>query len=435
MSSIGPARGELAQDEPAQNALAQDEPADSEPAQDEQPQLGQLQRHWDLVVVGARLSGALTAHALAPQARSVLLVDRSGPQSFWPQQVTWDRQGVLAWQDLGLLDTVLACGAPKLRGHVRRTLDAEVEYPYPADDEHCYRMSVPREVLDPALAARAAEHPATTLVRPATATALLEQGRVTGVRVSHQGRSQDVTADLVVFADGRLSRNVARIGAGTYAELTSPWTALLGYFADLPLPADRVFYARQPGSMLIVTPCGPALWCVAVAMHARLLAAHGVQPKQLYARVVEADPRIGPAVAAGRQVTPIGGAGGLRMLRRPMTGPGWVLVGDSGYHLDPMSALGTHAVLTTVRLLRDRVRALGRISPHPADYDGLTRRRDDELSGAWTLTEQIISSYAPRPQSLRQARLLATDPAAVQNLLRTQMGLPVQPSVPLAGVS
>jgi 2-polyprenyl-6-methoxyphenol hydroxylase-like FAD-dependent oxidoreductase len=380
--------------------------------------------HWDLVVVGARIAGALTAHALAPYARSVLLLDRSGPGTYWPQQLSWDRPDNLLWRDLGLTGTVLASGAPRLRGHTRRTMDVTVEYRYPRDDEHCYRMSVPREVLDPALAARAAAWPNVTLLRRAKVTDVVREGdRVTGVRFRYQGTQHEVRCGLAVFADGRTSRNAVRLDAAPYRTEPSPWTGLLSYYQGLSLPGDQIYYSRQPGSMLIVTPCGPSLWCVATGLHQALIAQRGEHPARTYARTAGADPVIGPTLTAGRRVTPIGGAGKLRMYRRPMAGPGWCLVGDAGYHLDPMSALGARAVLTTVKLLRDRVAAIGGISADPGAYQGLTEQRDALLAAEWEFTERILNSYAPDVKGIERARWLAANPAAVQADLRTRMGL------------
>lgn len=385
---------------------------------------GPIAPHWDLVVVGARIAGALTAHALAPYARSVLLLDRSGPDAYWPQQLSWDRPDNLLWHELGLTDTVLACGAPRLRRHTRRTMDVTVEYRYPRDDEHCYRMSVPREVLDPALAARAADWPNVTLLRRAKVTGVARDGgRVTGIRFGYQGARHEVHCGLAVFADGRTSRNAARLDAAPYRTEPSPWTGLLSYYQDLPLPGDQVYYSRQPGSMLIVTPCGPSLWCVATALHQALIAQRGEHPSRTYARTASADSVIGPALTAGRRITPIGGAGKLRMHRRPMEGPGWCLVGDAGYHLDPMSALGARAALTTVKLLRDRVAATGEIPADPDAYRGLTEQRDALLAAEWEFTGRILNSYAPDASGIERARWLAANPAAVEADLRTRMGL------------
>ena len=244
-----------------------------------------IARHWNLVVVGARLAGALTAYALAPYARSVLLLDRGGASAYWPQQLSWDRPDNLVWQELGLTETVLACGAPKLRGHTRRTMDVTVDYHYPRDDEHCYRMSVPREVLDPALAAHAASRANVTLLRQAKVTDVLRDGgRVSGVRFRRQGTEHEVRCDLVVLADGRTSRNADRVGAVPYLTIASPWTGLLSYYRDLPLPDDRIRYSRQAGSMVIVTPCGPALWCVAAGLHQALIGRRGEHPARTYVR-------------------------------------------------------------------------------------------------------------------------------------------------------
>ncbi|HEX4728878.1 MAG TPA: FAD-dependent oxidoreductase, partial [Jatrophihabitans sp.] len=97
--------------------------------------------HWDVVVVGGRIAGASTAWALAPYADRVLVVDACRPGSFWPQQATWDRSGNLLWSDLGLLDTVLGCGAPRTFGHGFRADGELVEHDYPQQDEHSYRMT------------------------------------------------------------------------------------------------------------------------------------------------------------------------------------------------------------------------------------------------------------------------------------------------------
>ncbi|HEY6797965.1 MAG TPA: FAD-dependent monooxygenase [Kineosporiaceae bacterium] len=391
-----------------------------------------------VVVVGARLSGAVTAHALAPWSGDVLLVERTVPGRFWPQQVTWDRRDNLLWAGLGLLDTVLGCGAPRLRGHTRRTMDSGpdgapdvvVECRYPDDDEYCYRMSIAREVLDPALAARAAQHGNVQLLRPARVVCpLLDGGRVRGVVVEHQGVRAEVPATLVVLADGRRSRLPGQVGAHAYDTVASPWSAMLAYHRGLPLPADHTWYTRRPGSMLIVTPTGPDQWCVAAALHADLIAGQGGHPVRVYHRTVAADPVAGPAVAAGTAMTPVGGATRLGMHRRPMAGPGWCLVGDSGLHLDPMSALGGHAALVTAQLLQARVADLGGVSADPTHYADLTTRRDALLRGDWEATRRIISSYQPAPEAVERARRLAGDPAALDADVRARMGLPARAPV------
>ncbi|GAB3136657.1 NAD(P)/FAD-dependent oxidoreductase [Micromonospora sonneratiae] len=346
--------------------------------------------HWEVVVVGGRIAGASTAWALAPYAERVLVVDASRASTFWPQQSTWDRTGNLAWSELGLLDTVLACGAPRTYGDTYRVGDDVVEREYPREDEYSYRMSVSREVLDPALLTAAQSRGNVTVLRPAKARDIaIDDGRVRGVTIQHGGIDSEVTCDLLILADGRLSRNAERVGATAYRVVESPWFALLAYYENLPLPTDRSYFSLQDRSVLISTPCGDKQWCIALDLHQSLIDEIGQHPVRSYDRMVRADPRLGPAIVAGRRTTSIGGAGRMRMMRRPMSGPGWCLVGDTGYHLDPVTAQGTRAALVTARILRDRIAAAGRVSG--ADLTGLTDERDAALEEDWAYTEQIVA--------------------------------------------
>lgn len=71
-----------------------------------------------------------------------------------------------------------------------------------------------------------------------------------------------------------------------------------------------------------------------------------------------------------------------------MSGPGWCLVGDAGYHLDPVTAQGTRAAVVTARILRDRIAGVGRVAG--TDLTGLTDERDAALDADWAYTEQIV---------------------------------------------
>lgn len=349
--------------------------------------------HYSVVVAGGRVAGAVTAWALAPYAESVLVVDASQATSFWPQQATWDRAGNLLWSDLGLLDTVLACGAPRTYGHTLRVDDDVAEHDYPQQDGYSYRMTLPREVLDPALLRAAESRGNVTVLRPARVSDLSVSaitgggGRVRGVTVRQGGVDRQVGCDLLVLADGRLSRNADRLGAEPYRVVPSPWVALLAYWEDLPLRPDRGYFSSQPGSLAISTPCGPRQWCVSTDMHQRLIDESGGHPARQYARIIAEDPHLGPAVRQGRQVSKLGGAGKLRMQRRPMSGPGWCLVGDAGYHLDPVTARGTKSALTAARILRDRVAEIGGIDG--GRLGGLTEQRDAELEADWLVAEEL----------------------------------------------
>src|SRR5262245_58003630 len=76
--------------------------------------------HHDVVVVGARAAGAATARLLASMGHDVVVVDRALFPSDTISTHQLARTGVVALSRWGLLDDVLASGAPAIR-HVSFT--------------------------------------------------------------------------------------------------------------------------------------------------------------------------------------------------------------------------------------------------------------------------------------------------------------------------
>ena len=74
-----------------------------------------LQAGYDVVVVGARAAGAATAMLLTRMGHSVVVVDRADLPSDTISTHQIARTGVVALRRWGLLDQVLASGAPALR--------------------------------------------------------------------------------------------------------------------------------------------------------------------------------------------------------------------------------------------------------------------------------------------------------------------------------
>ena len=71
--------------------------------------------HHDVIVVGARCAGAATAMLLAERGHDVLVVDRAVLPSDTISTHSIARGGIVQLQRWGLLDDVLASGAPPIR--------------------------------------------------------------------------------------------------------------------------------------------------------------------------------------------------------------------------------------------------------------------------------------------------------------------------------
>lgn len=381
-------------------------------------------RYADVVVIGARIAGAAAAWSLAPYAGDVLLLERSAPGVFWPQAASWDRHANLLWHELGLTETVLGCDAPSIRGHIFQTGKSVINYNYPDDDQHCYRMCIEREKLDSSLVGKALSRGNVRLLRGARASRVLtEEGQAVGVAYRHGGHDYEVRASLVVLADGRVSRTADSLGIGAYEEHPSPWSSFMYYCEGVRMPPERAYYSRQTGTLAVLAPCGPTTWCASASIHRELVRRTGQSQIALFHQALDHDPLIGPALIGSRRVSPVGGAGKLVLRRRPMAGPGWCLLGDCGYFLDPLTALGTRAALTAVRLLRDQVIRVGSLRAEEL-HQGLTQLRDAQLDAGWERTVRAVGHCEIPAAQLSRAEAQAADPAVCDAVMREQMGLP-----------
>jgi 2-polyprenyl-6-methoxyphenol hydroxylase-like FAD-dependent oxidoreductase len=145
---------------------------------------------FDVIIVGARVAGSLTAALLGRHGWRVLLLDRNGFPSDtlsthffrWPALEVFRRAGVF--------DEVHATGAPPLRNYLN-DLDDHV-FTEPVTGEHGleYSLCVRRIALDEILLRRAGREGTVEVRERTTVRGLLRDGqRVVGVRASREGRN------------------------------------------------------------------------------------------------------------------------------------------------------------------------------------------------------------------------------------------------------
>ena len=196
----------------------------------------------DIVVVGARCAGAATALLLARLGYDVALVDRAHFPSDTLSTHAIARGGVVQLQRWGLLDAVLTAGVPAIRQVSFHTDSMEMSrrVKHTAGVDH---LIAPRRYLLDTLLVEAATAAGARLYEGTTVTSLLRDpsGRVTGVRTrASDGSETELSARLVVGADGLRSRTARDVGAVALIESTSPSGTFYAYFAGLDAGRLRV---------------------------------------------------------------------------------------------------------------------------------------------------------------------------------------------------
>ena len=185
----------------------------------------------DVVVVGARCAGAATAMLLARAGRDVLVVDRGTFPSDTISTHALARGGVVQLERWGLLDRLVATGAPRLR-RVEFHAGGDPIVRYVKDRYGVDFLVAPRRhVLDPLLQAAAVEDGA-RLRTGVTVSGVVhdDAGRVVGVRAGDDAGPLEIRARHVVGADGLKSRIARSVGAEIVEHHDSHSSAHYRYF-------------------------------------------------------------------------------------------------------------------------------------------------------------------------------------------------------------
>lgn len=349
----------------------------------------------DVVVVGARVAGAATAMLLARRGLDVLVLDRgeSGDDTLSTHALM--RAGVLQLDRWGLLEAVKAAGTPPIRRTTFHYGDSVVEIPIVPSQGVDALYAPRRTVLDPIVVAAARDAGATVLSR----TRLVglgrdATGRVDGVVIERDGRTETVGAKMVVGADG-INSTVARlVDAPIDRQLPHAAGTIYGYWAGLPL--DGYHWYFRPGVSAGVIPTNDGAFAVSVTLPGdrfRRDARGAVGVARTFREVVgEVSPVLARQIGAAQPLAGLRGFPGAPGRLRRATGPGWALVGDAGYFKDPITAHGISDAFRDAELVaRAIVAGEGALAGYQATRDALSEEllqvTDRIAAFDWTLDE------------------------------------------------
>ena len=330
---------------------------------------------YDAIVVGARVAGAATAMLLARRGMRVLVVDRARHGSDTLSTHALMRPALMQLQRWGLLDAVIASGAPAIRRAVFHYPDERLAL----DVEPLYaprRTVLDAIVVDAAIGAGAEVRFGTVvddLLRD-------DSGRVIGV----SGEDFAAHADIVIGADGIRSAVAQLANAETTHEAHEGGACVYAYFRGLEAEGYEWVYGDRVASGIIPTNDGEA--CVFVGGSA-LRFRRDVLPdlESGFAQILlESSPAVAERVLSSERTTRFRGFAGVRGYYRKPFGPGWALVGDAGYFRDPIT---THGITDAFRDAELLARAVDGTSTF-AEYESIRNAVTHDL---FKVTEKIAA--------------------------------------------
>lgn len=355
---------------------------------------------FDVVVVGGRCAGAPLAALLARQGLKVAVVERAQFPKDTLSTHVFQAPGINFLKRLGVLDDVLATGAPPVSRINLRQEDLRIRFEFdPRPGDLGGFMSVRRFLLDPILLNAAAAAGAEVLM-PARVVRLAWEGdRVTGVHVSDAGGGGEriVRARLVVGADGRNSTVADLTGARKYNVTPGERFGYWAFFADAQ-PSDELIYHRWDGRFVIALPTDNGLYQVVLLPDARFLPEFRQDRAAAFLAHARACRPVADVLAGAHQEGKMLGMLRYECFFRESAGPGWVLVGDAGQFKDPAPGQGISDAFRQTEALAPVI--AGAVHGPPAALDAALRdwaawRDRDAAEHHWLAADFGAAGQAP----------------------------------------
>jgi 2-polyprenyl-6-methoxyphenol hydroxylase-like FAD-dependent oxidoreductase len=298
-----------------------------------------MTERFDVIVVGARCAGSPLAALLARQGIRVALVERAKfPRDTLSTHI-FEAAGINVLSRLGVLDRVRATGAEPIRRVDFRQDEYAIEAAVPARPGDVGGvMSVRRFLLDPILAEAAAQAGADVMMET-NVTGLTRNGRVTGVRVSSGGSERELSARLVVGADGRNSTVGKLTGARKYHVVPSERFAYWAFFEGADTEQEIVFH-HWDGLVVIALPADSGLYQVIAIPENRLLPQFRADLERSFMEYAVRSATVADRLTGSKRVGKLQGIVRWESFFRESAGPGWALVGDAGHFKDPTPGQG-----------------------------------------------------------------------------------------------
>lgn len=359
---------------------------------------------YDAIVVGARCAGSPTAMLLARKGYKVLLVDRATFPSDSMRNHFIQHEGTMQLHRWGLLDKIYASGCPPIYEQTIDIGDFPLTEPFPTSGDVAGTCAPRRFILDKILFDAASEAGAEVREGFSVSDIIIENDRVVGIKgKSKGGATITERARIVIGADGQNSILARAVNAPTYNEIPPLTCAYYSYWSNVPSSSLEIWFRPHP-AFLLSFPTNFGLTCIAAQTPVAEFPTWRTDIEGCFLKTVSLVPELAERIHQGKREERFLGSANLPGYFRKPYGPGWALVGDAGYHKDPINAQGITDAFRDAELLATALDS-GFSGLQPLD-DALANyetQRNKACTKKYEAT-QLTASFTPFPRAVFRYR-------------------------------
>ncbi len=377
---------------------------------------------YDAIVVGARCAGSPTAMLLARKGYRVLLLDKATFPSDTMSTHLVHPPGVAALKRWGLFERLEATGCPPVGTYSfdfgPLTLAGS---PRPVDgvaQAYCPR----RVVLDQLLVEGAVESGAELREGFTVDEILADNGTVTGIRGHAEGgASVTERAALVIGADGIHSLVAKTVQPEHYDERRSQMAMYYAYWSGLPANGFDTTIRAEHRRGWATIPTHDDLTVVPFGWPIEEFKANRTDIEGNFYSAVSLAPEFGERVRAAKRESKFIGSAQLPGYFRVPFGPGWALLGDAGYHKNPITAMGINDAFRDAELVADAVDdAFSARRSYEEAMGDYQRARDHEARPVYEFTDDFAQLRPPPPEAQQLFAAMSGNQEAMDGFISVQ---------------
>jgi flavin-dependent dehydrogenase len=317
-------------------------------------------KHFDAIIVGARVAGSAAAFLLARDGRRVLLVDKdSFPSDRLSTHIVLGG-GTKVLERMGVLEMLERLGG--VRFTKIRTIGPDFDYGGDLAREGADNrgLCLGRVLMDAAMIDAARSFDGVTFRERFRVTDLIiEDGAVSGIRGEDASGVHEYRAPLTIGADGMRSAVAqiasARIDAFPRTDVPCARAYYYAYFEGVARKTlgDEVFteFESSPGVDNLVCRCENGLTVAATAFDAADMQTFRTDLASNLRRYLSRSVGVGKMLEGATMVGKVFSSGLLNNTYRDPVTDGALLLGDAGLHVDPLFGQGHSMALMSAWIL------------------------------------------------------------------------------------